>query len=173
MKQTWILALAYGIPTAITMIVFKAFEYGAVNMKFILLSVIIIIFSVLAGLAFAFFMKYLASKLGKSITIDLDSNEKAVKEGGANQLIKFEGVGGKMVLTDRRLIFKSHKVNVQNHQEVFDLSQIKSLKESKTFNLLKNRLTVETSNGASHTFIVDSPGEWIQAIQEKKSGIQF
>lgn len=63
----------------------------------------------------------------KRILIDIDSNETVILDG-ANHFKGMEAVGGKLVLTENRLIFKSHKHNIHNHEESISIDQIKSIR---------------------------------------------
>jgi hypothetical protein len=105
----------------------------------------------------------------KRIVIMLDPHEKLVKEGGATHRVKLEGVGGKLALTDKRLIFKSHKLNIQNHEQAFQLVGIHSVEAGKT-GFLKNLLLVKLSDGTTEKFIVFEPDEWVREI---KSGLSM
>lgn len=121
-----------------------------------------------AGSVFAVAMQYSAKRLLKSIRIETTDNETILKEGGANHFKGKEGVGGKLVLTDRRLIFKSHKFNIQNHQESFDLAQVQKIQVTKTFGILENGLALELVNKETHKFIVDDPADWMEKISKKR-----
>ncbi len=125
----------------------------------------------IAGLLFALIMQYTAKRLLKKTIVETADNESIVKEGGANHFIGLEGVGGKLVLTDKRLIFKSHKFNIQNHQNNFDLAQIAKLHATKTLRILENVLTLELANNDRHKFIVDEPSDWIEKIINQKRHI--
>ena len=82
-----------------------------------------------------------------------------------------EGVGGKLVLTDRRLIFKSHKLNIQNHLEYFELSQIERLQATRPFKILRNGLMLELADNSTHKFVVDDPDGWVASISNQKQAM--
>ena len=46
----------------------------------------------------------------------LSEGERVIKEGPVNHLRRAEGVGGWLYLTNERLYFRSHKVNIQVHE---------------------------------------------------------
>ena len=48
--------------------------------------------------------------------------EKVVKEGAANLQKNLETVGGKLYLTNQRLVFEAHKLNVQGGATEVELS---------------------------------------------------
>jgi hypothetical protein len=126
----------------------------------------------LEELLLEFFLQQLCStqlkNYSKKIIVETADNESIIKEGGANHFKGKEGVGGKLVLTDRRLIFKSHKFNIQNHQDNFDLRQVEKLQATKTLKFLENGLTLELMNNDRHKFIVDEPTDWIEKIMKQK-----
>lgn len=124
-----------------------------------------------AGLLFALAMQYTAKKLLTKITVDTEENECIIREGSANHFIGMEGVGGKLVLTNKRLIFKSHKLNVQNHQDNFELEKIERLQTNKILGFIANGLIVELANQERHKFVVDAPQDWMEIISNQKQGL--
>ena len=121
-----------------------------------------------AGLIFSFIIDYSATRLYKKNIVSIDEGETVIKEGGANHFKGSAGVGGKFVLTNKRLIFKSHKSNLQNHQETYDLSQLVSARATKTLNLFNNGLTIELTDNEIHKFVVDEPDKWVSALDQQK-----
>jgi len=164
-KKFWITAVMFGLPWTITMIIYNSVIKGGPTFRIIVSTVI---GGVVAGLLFAWIMQYAAKRLFKKIIVETADNENIIKEGGANHFKGKEGVGGKLVLTDKRLIFKSHKFNIQNHQDNFDLGQVEKLQATMTFKFLENGLTLELTNNDKHKFIVDEPTDWIEKIMNQK-----
>jgi hypothetical protein len=164
-KKFWITAVMFGLPWTIFMIVYNSIIMSGPTTRIIVTT---IIGGLVAGLLFALIMQYAAKMLFKKIIVETADNENIIKEGGANHFKGKEGVGGKLVLTDKRLIFKSHKFNIQNHQENFDLGQITKLQTTKTFGILENGLTLELNTNDRHKFIVDEPTDWIEKILNQK-----
>lgn len=164
-RKFWITALAFGLPWTIFMIIYNSIFRGGPTLSIIVST---LIGGLITGLLFAWIMQYIPKRLFKKIIIETAANENIIKEGGANHFKGKEGVGGKLVLTDRRLIFKSHKFNIQNHQEIFDLGQVEKLQATKTFGFWENGLTLELVNNDKHKFIVDEPSDWIERIRNQK-----
>ena len=52
--------------------------------------------------------------------------EKVIKEGFANLQRNIETVGGKLFLTNQRLIFEAHKVNIQRGTTEIELQDVQS-----------------------------------------------
>lgn len=164
-RKFWITALTFGAPWTCVMIVFNLLVKEAPALSIISST---IIGGLVGGVVFAAIMQYTANKLYKKTIVATAENETIIKEGGANHVRGKEGVGGKLVLTDRRLIFKSHKFNIQNHEIDFDLTRVAKLQASKTFRILENVLNLDLNNNDRHKFIVDEPTHWIEKITNQK-----
>jgi hypothetical protein len=167
-KKTWITALTFGIPWTVFMTIYNWIINGEFTLK---MAFATLVGGFVAGLLFALSMQYMAKRLFNKIKVETDENENVIKEGGANHFKGKEGVGGKLVLTNKRLIFKSHKYNIQNHQDTFELGQIERLHVTKTFKILENGLTLELSNSLKHRFIVDKPQDWVETIMNQKQTV--
>jgi hypothetical protein len=113
-RKFWITAMTFGLPWTISMIIYYSIVKGGLTVSIIISTSFA---GLLTGLLFSSSMTYAAKRLVKKIIVDIADNEIIVKEGGANHFRGKEGVGGKLVLTDRRLIFKSHKFNIQNNSK--------------------------------------------------------
>jgi hypothetical protein len=107
-------------------------------------------------------LKKTAEKLGKTIPeVSLQADEKLVLETGASHYKGIEAVGGKLTLTSKRLIFRSHKFNIQNHRQEFLISEIKAAAHDER----KNKIfKLELASNESHRFLVDSPVDWINTL---------
>jgi hypothetical protein len=165
-KKTWKIALAFGLPWTVFMLVYYSIINDGLTTGLI---IICLIFGLIGGVLFALFMQYAAKRLYKKTQVETASDEIILKEAGANHFKGKEGVGGKLVLTNKRLIFKSHKFNVQNHQENFDLTEIVSAQQAKIMKALNNGLLLELNNNEKHKFVVDAPSEWVSTIEHQKS----
>ena len=124
-----------------------------------------------SGFLFAAFMTAFAEYQARKFRgqCPLAEGETLVKEGPANHFVRVEGVGGWLYLTSQRLCFRSHKVNVQNHELSIPLSEIRSTKKSLTAGIIPNGLMVETANG-SEKFVVNGSRGWVDAIELARSG---
>lgn len=128
-----------------------------------------IIFALTFRRIFRRFTKYHGDKLLKQITVELEADERLLKESGASHFKGKEAVGGKLTLTNKRLIFKSHSYNIQNHLQDFKFSEISALKQSSMRGEVHNILTFETANNELHQFLIDTPSEWIKEIGNAKA----
>lgn len=102
--------------------------------------------------------------------IELAPGEKLLREGAANLQRGIETVGGRLFLTNRRLAFSSHALNVQTGPTDIPLSAIRSTSPCWTrflglIPLAPNSLAVRTDN-SEHRFVLFGRSQWAQAINE-------
>ena len=103
----------------------------------------------------------------------LEPGESMLKEGRANLQRGVETVGGRLFLTDRRLIFESHKFNVQRGSTEVPLAQIAELGTAWTkflgfLPLFPNTMSVRTRGGAEYDVVCKGRGAWIEAIERAR-----
>lgn len=96
--------------------------------------------------------------------------EVVVREAPANLQRGLETVGGRIFLTDRRLIFESHRFNVQTGSTVLQRADITGAEPCWTkflglLPLFPNSMLVRTRDGGEYRFVVGSRTEWISEIQ--------
>jgi hypothetical protein len=127
----------------------------------------------LAGLLFGLLIGSFANSkfLTKATKIATRPGETILFETVANHFKGAEGVGGKLYLTTKRLVFKSHKFNIQNHELSINLSDVYEVNRYKTAGLVNNGLAVTTTSGAIEKFVVQQPNEWFSLLTEK-NGLQ-
>ena len=100
----------------------------------------------------------------------LEPGETPVKDGRANLMRGVEGVGGRLYLTDRRLVFESHGLNVQRGPALVSLSDVAGLSKvwTRVFGaipLAPNGLAVRSVDGQELRFVVSGRSKWIEAIE--------
>jgi phosphate/sulfate permease len=168
-RKTWLTAVLFAVPWTLFMIIYNALLMDGISTRLVVSTVI---GGAIAGFLFSLSMEYFANRMIKGIQIEVDTNEEVVMEAGANHFKGKEGVGGKLVLTNKRLIFKSHKYNIQNHQESYDLASIRNASATKTLGFLKNGLLLQVVD-QPHRFVVDNPTDWINSIynQQKRENV--
>jgi len=116
----------------------------------------------LFGLIIGWFKKSKFTDYASSIA--LDENESIKLYTPANHFKGLEGVGGILFLTNKRLYFKSHKINIQVHELTIPKENIKEAFKHKTLGIINNGLTVITSNGQKEKFVVEKVNEWIKEL---------
>ncbi|MCV9385465.1 GRAM domain-containing protein [Reichenbachiella ulvae] len=124
-----------------------------------------ILFGFLFGFGFLFFMQRMTTRLMNNIQIQLADDEIVRHEGGANLMKGIEAVGGKLVLTDQRLIFKSHQKNVQSGETQLPLTEIQEVIPRKTAKLFQNGMRVLNQAGEAFDFVVYEREVWLEKVK--------
>ena len=126
-----------------------------------------IIYGIISGIIFGSFMGFFAKFQSKKFQMErpLFDNEKLIKEGPANHLVKMEAVGGWIYLTDKRLFYKSHEVNIQKHELSIPLSEIVAAIKGRTLGIIPNQLKLKLKDGRTEYFVVDNVNDWTKNIQ--------
>ncbi len=99
----------------------------------------------------------------------LQPGETPVKESRANLQRGIESVGGHLYLTNQRLIFESHRFNVQAGATEIPLADIAGVEKTWTkflglIPLTPNSILVRTTGGEEHRIVCGKRDEWIAAI---------
>lgn len=99
----------------------------------------------------------------------MNSDERILRRGAANLQRGAETVGGELFLTDQRLYFRSHALNLQTGATELPLSQVRHTRPCWTrflglIPLLPNSLEVRLADGAAHRFVLVGRKEWAAAI---------
>ncbi len=107
------------------------------------------------------------------VKTELRKGEEIIKEGAANLQKGAETVGGKLYLTNQRLVFEAHKLNFQGGQTEIELKQVQTVTPcwTKLFNVLPvapNSLAVAGGNGLDYRFVLNGRKKWAQAIESAK-----
>lgn len=106
---------------------------------------------------------------------DREPGEVVVREGRANMQRGIETVGGRLWLTDRRLVFRTHFGNVQRGTTSLGLRDIASLEPVWTkflgiIPLAPNSLAVKPKVGEELRFVLPKRMEWKAAIKKQMAG---
>jgi hypothetical protein len=106
---------------------------------------------------------------------ELRQGERLVKNGAANLQKNIETVGGKIYLTNQRIVFESHKFNFQSGVTAIELSNVQSSEKcwTKFLGLLPifpNSLAVYTKQGQEYRFVLFGRVAWSAAIDATKRG---
>ena len=108
-----------------------------------------------------------------SNNFQLTANEKIIKSGAANFQKGIEQVGGKLYLTNYRIVFESHKLNFQSGTTQIKLEDISSVKKSWTkflgfIPLTPNSIKISTIEVGKFRFVLYGRSKWISAITKQK-----
>jgi hypothetical protein len=104
-----------------------------------------------------------------ALNTPLQPGEAVVREGRANLQRGIESAGGHLYLTDRRLIFESHRFNVQRGATEIPLADVAEVRKAWTkflgaIPIAPNSIAVRTSDGSEQRIVVTKRDEWIAAI---------
>lgn len=124
-----------------------------------------VFFGLIFGFGFLYFMKRSTSSMMKHIQVELEENEQLQHEGAANLFKGVESVGGKLVLTNRRLIFKSHRFNFQTGETAFSWEEIDDVTPRKTAKWLQNGLRIVLKTGDHVDLVVYERDVWLDHIK--------
>ncbi len=115
----------------------------------------------LSGLLFGWLIGLFVKSKGvtESTKIETEPGETILFQSGANHFKGMEGVGGKLYLTNKRIIFKSHKYNIQNHALSIPVSNIANVTREKTLGIINNVILI-TCLGKKEKFVVQQAAEW-------------
>jgi hypothetical protein len=96
--------------------------------------------------------------------VDVDQSE-IILSGLANHFINGEAAGGKLYLTKEKLIFKSHRLNLQNHELTIELKSVKKVERCRTLGLVPNGLKIFTED-ETERFVVGLKADWKSKIEK-------
>jgi len=104
--------------------------------------------------------------------INLNPEEKLIRDGAANLQRGAETVGGKLFLTDQRLLFQSHSFNMQTGATEISLSQIRGIRPCWTkflglIPIAPNSLAVVTTSDIEYRFVLFGRKDWAAAISDQ------
>lgn len=130
-----------------------------------------VFFGLFMGIGFPYVMekfgKRFTSSMGKNIKPELVENEEIEVEGPANLFRGMEGVGGKMFLTNKHIIFKAHKINIQKGQTNIPYEAITEISKRKTAKIINNGIRIKTNAGKEFDFVVNEREKWLEKLTEK------
>ena len=95
-----------------------------------------------------------------------------VKEGAATMQRGIEGVGGWLYLTNQRLVFESHRFNIQTGVTQIYLGTISQVRPCWSRFLMipvvPNSIAVSTTEGTEHRFMVYGRRTWTEEIEKTR-----
>lgn len=135
------------------------------NLKSVLFPMLF--YGLLMGIGLPYILKKFTPFLVKKVdTPILSEGEKIVFEQKANLFRNWLiATGGKLFLTNKRLIFKAHKYNFKTGETSINLQNINSVQERKNARLVDNGLRIETTENTEFDFVVDQRNEWIDRLE--------
>lgn len=106
---------------------------------------------------------------------NLHPGETVLKNGGANMQRARETVGGKLTLTNQRLLFDAHAMNFQRGASEVWLQQVVGQKGGWTkflgaIPLVPNSMVLTLADGQELSFVVYGRAAWLAAIEQARGG---
>ena len=104
--------------------------------------------------------------------LTLRPGEQLLMSGSANKWQTVGSKGGKLFLTDQRIVFKAHAINFGSKFDEYELSAIQTqgntVNIKTTTNLVSFNITFFTKSGEKLSFVVtrSQKNEWIRQITE-------
>jgi hypothetical protein len=117
-------------------------------------------------LAVAIKCKHCGSMLDESLAV-ANRPEEILADVAANLFRGIEGVGGRMKITSRCVIFEPHSINLQKIPAEILLSDIVEVAKRNTMGLVPNGLLIRTKNGVEYKFVVWGRDKLIRIIESR------
>lgn len=102
----------------------------------------------------------------KAMEGSMAHNHPILFSGPANHRLGKEYTGGWLILTEKKLIFKTHHFNIQNHELEIDIENISNVKGMNAFGFIPNKISIEESNGEVNRFVVNDRNKWLGLISK-------
>lgn len=88
------------------------------------------------------------------MSFELKPGEKILVDAGANLFRGIEGVGGRMKITDMRILFEAHPFNIQRMPAEIPIDQIRLIRKRNTLGIIPNGILIQTKTGVKYKFVV-------------------
>ena len=131
-----------------------------------LLSIILlgIMCGAITGILFGYLIGTYSKFTGSNVNIETEADENVLLESPANHYKGVEAVGGKLLLTNKKFIFKSHKFNIQNRGFSISLDEIVRTDRYKNIGI-SNGFSIQCKNGKTEKFVVEESEKWIENLK--------
>ena len=99
----------------------------------------------------------------------MQEGEQIIKQGKANRSKLLVAQGGELTLTNKRLIFVSHGMNIGEGTISIDIDEIMTYGKAFTFSIwfplpIPNAFKVVLRNGSMYKFTVSGRGKWLNEV---------
>ncbi len=101
------------------------------------------------------------------MSIQLYAGETILVYSPANLFRGIEGVGGRITLTNFRVWFEPHALNIQSHPEEIPLNIITGVGKRNTMGIIPNGMYIRTNTGKEFKFVTWNSENLISAINEQ------
>ena len=93
--------------------------------------------------------------------------EQILADVAANLFRGTEGVGGKLKITNSRVLFEAHAINIQKQPLEILISDIAEVNTRNTLGIIPNGLLIRTKEGVEYKFVVWGRGKLIGLINSQ------
>lgn len=100
------------------------------------------------------------------MTFHLNEDENLLFHTQANLFRGIEGVGGDLRITDRRICFNPHPLNIQKDPEEIPLKDIQEVNKKNTLGIFPNGIQIVKKDGTKFHFVVNKRNEIILYIEK-------
>lgn len=164
-KQKIQFVLLSGIPYGIVLLLMH-YAFDLYTIKSVLYQTLL--FTILFGVGFPIVWEKIGPKIFSKIkNPEMHADETITYEDGASL---FRGawvaVGGKLFLTNKRLIFHPHKYNFQKGETSINLGDITEVIKRKTSRIVDNGLRVVTKDNAKYDLVLNDRDEWFNKLEK-------
>lgn len=97
-----------------------------------------------------------------------NEEEQILADKPANMFRGIESVGGRIKITTKKVIFKSHALNIQRTTEEIPLNNIESVTKRNTMGIIPNGISIKLKSGVEYKFVVTGREELISLIEKNK-----
>ncbi len=159
--------LSFGVGMTIFFIIQNLWTVDTITSKAIFKSITAgLIGGIVAGFLFGLIIGWFKTSKFISTTtkIETQPDETIIFQTPANHFKGAEGVGGRLYLTTKRLVFKSHKLNIQNHELSINLTDINKVDRYKKLGIINNGLEIISKENNVDKFVVEQADEWIKKL---------
>jgi hypothetical protein len=99
--------------------------------------------------------------------LKFEADEQIITEVPANLVRGVEAVGGRLMITNRRLLFQPHKINIQTWQTEILLRDVTQVGTRRMLGLVPNGMFIRTRDGDDYKFVVNDRKKLIWIIRSE------
>ena len=117
-------------------------------------------------LAIAIKCKHCSSMLDENKNDDHSDSEQILADRAANLFRGIESVGGRILITNKSITFKSHALNLQKMDLIVSLKDIAKVEKRNTMGIVPNGLLLKLKSGVEYKFVVWNREELISILSK-------
>lgn len=159
-KSSVLLGLVFGLSFGLILAIWNSVPYALTAG---------IVLGIVFGIKMYFFVT--SKTVNEQTQIEDVNGNTIIRSGGANHFVRGEAVGGKLYLLIDEIHFKSHNFNIQNHEQIIRMDQIRDVKFFNPLGFLPNGLVISTNEGKKEKFVVNDRKFWKEDIEKLRQRI--